>query len=132
VKQQGSDVLATFPITGAFSNQPISVLDNYPKNGTDSYVQQYTTGNNSAAITAFSNFTRSDAITTDASFIRLKSIALAYQLPSFASKKIAGQIYFQGQNLWTFTHYKGPDPENQSGVNLPPLRQITLGVQLSF
>jgi len=132
VKQQGTDVLATFPITGAFSNQPISVLDNFSKNGTASSIQQYTTGNNPAAITAFSNFSRSDAVVTDASFIRLKSIALAYQLPALVSKNGAGQIYLQAQNLLTFTNYNGPDPENQSGVYLPPLRQISLGIQLSF
>lgn len=132
VKQQGTDVLATFPITGAFSNQPISVLNHFPENGTDATVQQYSTGGKPAAVTAFSNFTRSDAITTDASFIRLKTIALSYQLPSLPSQKISSQIYLQGQNLLTFTNYNGPDPENQSGVYLPPLQQITLGVQLSF
>lgn len=132
VKQQGSDVLATFPITGAFSNQPIGVLNHFPENGIDSYVQQYSTGAKPAAVTAFSNFTRSDALVTNASYIRLKSIALAYQLPSFAQKNVSGQIYLQGQNLLTFTSYDGPDPENQSGVYLPPLQQITLGIQLSF
>jgi TonB-linked SusC/RagA family outer membrane protein len=132
VKQQGSDVLATFPITGSFSNQPISVLNHFPEKGTDSYVQQYTTGSNPAAITAFSNFTRSDAFVTDASYIRLKSISLVYQLPSFGRTTSSGQIYLQGQNLLTITKYNGPDPENQSSVSLPPLRQITLGVQLSF
>lgn len=132
VKQQGSDILAGFPITGAFSNQPISVLNHFPQNGTNSYVQQYTAGANPAAGTAFSNFTRSDAFVTDASYIRLKSITLTYQLPAFVPKNVSGQIYLQGQNLLTFTNYNGPDPENQSSVYLPPLRQITLGMQLSF
>jgi TonB-linked SusC/RagA family outer membrane protein len=132
VKQQGTDVLATFPITGAFSNQPTSVLNNYPQSGADSTIQHYTTGENAEAITAFNNFTRSDAVTTDASFIRLKSITLSYELPSKGTKAISGRMYLQGQNLLTLTNYKGPDPENQSGVYLPPLRQITLGVQLSF
>lgn len=132
VKQQGSDILAAFPITGAFSNQPISVLNHFPENGADSYVQKYTAGANTAAATAFSNFTRSDAFVTDASYIRLKSITLTYQLPSLVPKNVSGQIYLQGQNLLTFTNYNGPDPENQSSVYLPPLRQITLGIQLSF
>ncbi|AXP82740.1 TonB-dependent Receptor Plug Domain protein [Mariniflexile rhizosphaerae] len=129
VKQKGQDVLATFPITGAFSNQPTSVLNSFPQNGAT--IQQYTSGNNPQAINAFSNFTRSDAMITDASFIRLKTIALTYRLPSVI-KGGSANIYFQGQNLITFTKYKGPDPENQSGVSLPPLRQLTLGMQLSF
>jgi TonB-linked SusC/RagA family outer membrane protein len=129
VKQKGQDVLATFPVTGSFSNQPTSVLNSFPQNGAT--IQQYTSGENPEAINAFSNFTRSDAMITDASFIRLKTIALTYLLPALI-KGGSANIYLQGQNLLTFTKYNGPDPENQSGVSLPPLRQITLGVQLSF
>jgi TonB-linked SusC/RagA family outer membrane protein len=132
VKQQGSDILNTFAITGAFSNQPNSVLNHFPENSTASYVQQYTTGANPAASKAFSDFTQSDVFVNDASYIRLKSITLTYQLPPFLQKNISGQIYLQGQNLLTFTNYDGPDPENQSSFNLPPLSQITLGIQLSF
>ena len=41
-------------------------------------------------------------------------------------------IYIQGQNLLTITNYTGSDPERPSDNTLPPLRQITLGIQLGF
>jgi hypothetical protein len=129
VKQTGQDVLATFPTTGLFTNQPSSVLNSFPQEGAT--FQQYTSGDNPDAIVAFNNFTRSDAMTTDASFIRLKSLLLAYDLPTLF-KETKANIYFQGQNLLTFTKYNGPDPENQSGVFLPPLKQFTLGLRLTF
>ena len=67
----------------------------------------------------------------DASFIRLKSLNLSYNLPKLLSGVLAAKIYFQGQNLLTFTNYNGADPENQSGFYLPPLKQYSLGVQFT-
>jgi hypothetical protein len=38
----------------------------------------------------------------------------------------------QGQNVLTFTRYKGGDPEFRDTGYLPPLRVFSAGVQLSF
>lgn len=62
----------------------------------------------------------------------MKSLSLSYSIPSVLSKHFMVKVYIQGQNLLTFTDYKGADPENHSYSSLPPLRQLTLGVQLSF
>lgn len=49
----------------------------------------------------------------DASFLRLKTVALSYSLPSQWVKKFARSINLTAaaQNLITWTKYQGPDPE---------------------
>ena len=41
----------------------------------------------------------------------------------------SARIYVQCQNLFVITKYLGLDPETQ-GLNLPPLRMITAGLQI--
>lgn len=50
----------------------------------------------------------------DASYIRLKSLTLGYNVPDNISKKVSMQnvrVYFSAQNLFTITNYSGMDPE---------------------
>ncbi len=50
----------------------------------------------------------------DGSYTRIKNIQLTYNFPSSILSKIklsSAQIYIQGQNLFTFTKYKGLDPD---------------------
>jgi hypothetical protein len=132
VKQDAAKVLSAFPHSGTFSNQLTQVLNHFPQDGTKATVQQYATGSNSIANQAQDRYTSSDVMITDASFIRLKSTSLSYSIPALGSKSFSGKIYVQGQNLLTFTKYKGADPENRSTIYLPPLKQFTLGIQLYF
>jgi hypothetical protein len=132
VKQEGRNILASFPAAGTLSNQPVTVLDHFPSGSADPMIQEYTSGANSPANTAHNRYVQSDAMIEDASFVRLKSISLTYKIPSSWSSVFSGKIYLQGQNLLTFTNYSGPDPENQSITFLPPLRQFTIGAQLTF
>jgi TonB-linked SusC/RagA family outer membrane protein len=132
VKQQGRNYIYTNTLAGTMNNQPTAVLNHFPNNGTAAETQHYTTGANSAALTAYSRYTSSTAAISDASFVRLKSINLTYTLPSAWSKTFTGKLYIQGQNLLTITQYKGADPENQSTTFLPPLKQFTFGVDLNF
>lgn len=81
---------------------------------------------------AQNRYTQSDGAVDDASYVRLKSVSLSYRIPAPRLKSFSGRIYLQGQNLLTLTDYNGADPENQSVSYLPPLRQLTLGVQLTF
>jgi hypothetical protein len=77
----------------------------------------------------------SDAALTDASFIRVKNISLSYNFPSGLIRKLkmeSWRIYLQGRNIATITRYKGYDPETRSGSSLPPLYQITAGMQIAF
>jgi TonB-linked SusC/RagA family outer membrane protein len=132
VKQKGAGVSSLFPVAGTFSNQPVQVMNHFPQDGINATTQLYTTVANADALTSYENYILSDAMVQDASFVRLKSLSLSYVIPSLGSKNIINKIYIQGQNLLTFTKYKGADPENQSADFLPPLKQFTLGIQLSF
>ena len=50
----------------------------------------------------------------DGSFLRLKTVQLAYTFPKHWTKKIrlsTVQVFIAGENLWTWTRYSGLDPE---------------------
>lgn len=132
VKQQGRNFGNFFPVAGSFSNQPTDVLSNWANDGNAAYSQVYTSGTNAAAMQAYSRFRDSNAIISDASFVRLKSLSLSYTLPKIGKSSFSGRIYLQGQNVLTFTKYKGADPENQTSGFLPPLKQWTLGIQFNL
>jgi len=75
----------------------------------------------------------------DASFLRLKNITLAYNLPKSLINKIGSsnaRVYFNGSNLLTFSKYKIADPEvNQYGTRgweTPIGKTYTFGIELSF
>ncbi len=85
----------------------------------------------------------STAFLEDGSFLRLKSLKLGYTVPkTFLNKAQIKNlhIYAQVTNLFTFTKYKGLDPEvNASGTYLgmdlgawPTPRQIMFGINLGL
>lgn len=120
-------------ISGA-SNQPIYVLDRWQKPGDVVQIQKYST-DFLGSLTQLSIARGSDAAYTDASYIRLKNLSISWQLPIQWKRVIHLQsckVYVQGQNLLTFTKYKGIDPENQSTISLPPLRMLTAGIQVGL
>ncbi|WP_169316161.1 SusC/RagA family TonB-linked outer membrane protein [Mucilaginibacter paludis] len=83
----------------------------------------------------YSYYTQSDAAIQDASFLRLKNVSLSYNVPQVWAKKLrmsTFQVYLHGQNLLTFTHYKGYDPETLSSIAEPTLRMIVTGVKITF
>ncbi len=56
----------------------------------------------------------SDYFVEDGSYIRLKSLTLAYTVPARFTNAVRVRnlrIYFVGENLWTSTRYSGLDPE---------------------
>ena len=121
----------TIGFAGQMTNQPARMADSWQQLGDDATEQIYTTGANSAAVTASSLYNQSTGILTDASFIRLKNIALSYDLP-LVIQNTKCQIIFQGQNLLTLSSYKDGDPEFITAGFLPPLKIITAGIQLTF
>jgi TonB-linked SusC/RagA family outer membrane protein len=136
VKQKGTNVIfyngtyAPGVFSSGLSNQPLSVLNRWQKPGDNATIQRYST----TTPRTFFNALSSDANYTDASFIRLKNVAISWQLPVSRNwqKHINCRIYLQAQNFLTFTHYKGMDPENQSVATLPPLKMLIAGVQLNL
>jgi TonB-linked SusC/RagA family outer membrane protein len=139
-KQTGRNYLSTqggFVPGYSYRNQPVIVLNRWQKEGDITEMQRFTA---SAASKVYKNASSylgaSDAIFSDASFIRLKTISFSCKIPSKLSKKIKldqnSNIYILAQNAFTITSYLGADPENQNIYALPPLRTIAIGAQLFF
>jgi TonB-linked SusC/RagA family outer membrane protein len=92
------------------------------------------------------NRLNSDRWIDDASFLRIRNITLGYNVPAKALKnlKLDGlRLYTSVNNAFTFTSYKGWDPEvNSSGSNVlsngidqggyPVARSFIFGVNLKF
>lgn len=81
----------------------------------------------------------------DASYLRVKTVQFAYNLPVSLAKRLKivnAKFYVAAQNLLTFTKYTGPDPEVSLGTNnltpgfdyspYPRTRIITVGANLSL
>lgn len=73
----------------------------------------------------------------DGSFVRIQTMTLGYSVPfkkGDLSRKF--RIYVSADNLYTFTKFKGYDPEvGQNGIyngGYPRLRKWTIGVDFSF
>jgi TonB-dependent starch-binding outer membrane protein SusC len=114
-------------------NEPTAVVSRWRSSEDITGVQRFGTGAG-AVYTPYANLKSSDAVITNASFIRFKNVALSYSLPSNWGSKIhlqTSRIYLQCQNLFTITRYLGLDPETQ-GLVLPPLRMITAGLQMNL
>ncbi|MEZ7497847.1 SusC/RagA family TonB-linked outer membrane protein [Flavobacterium sp. Arc3] len=119
-------------IPGTMTNQPETVIDRWQTPGDNALHQQYTTGVNSEAVDAFYKYYVSDAMITDASYVRLKNLSLSYTIPEQWLKGMKCRLVFQGQNLFTITSYEGADPESRFRTSLPPLKVFTTGLQLTF
>jgi len=86
----------------------------------------------------------------DGSFVRLRNIALGYSLPKSLINSIGLEnvrVYISGQNILTFTKYRGFDPEvnyrssgsSSGNLNLgfdfgsyPNAKSFTLGLNVTF
>lgn len=75
----------------------------------------------------------------DASFLRLKNVMLGYSLPSEWLERNdifrSVRVYVQAQNLLTFTHFSGLDPEGTTNIyaaQYPMARQFTFGLDITF
>lgn len=82
----------------------------------------------------------------DASYIKLKSVALNYEIPATVLSKLhlrTAMVYVSGSNLFTITSYPGPDPEVSNdpyslisgysdAATYPSMRQYSVGVRVGF
>jgi TonB-linked SusC/RagA family outer membrane protein len=123
---------AILGVPGTMGNQTTAIGNHWHSNGDDAAYQLLTTGTNADAVKAFTNFNASDGVITDASFVRLKNIALSYSLPASWLGGGSCKLMLEGQNLLTFTRYQGADPEFVAASSLPPLRIMTIGAQFTF
>ena len=87
-------------------------------------------------VAANSEVSNSDRFVEDGSYLRLKSVRLAYDLPFRKlgfDKFDRAQIYVSGTNLFTITNYPGIDPDvNTAGTDSQDItRRLTTGVDES-
>ncbi|RRJ90757.1 SusC/RagA family TonB-linked outer membrane protein [Flavobacterium macacae] len=132
VKQQNYSSATVLGFPGAPSNNASEVSHSWQQPGDNAPFQQFSTGLNGDAVVAFYNYLESDRAITDASYIRLKNVAITYELPKKWTGVLGCKLSVQGQNLLLFTKYRGADPEFVSSGFLPPLRVITAGIQLTL
>lgn len=134
VKQTGYNYNYNFSLPGTiYANQSPNVMNRWQNSEKTGVFQKFTQDYGSEASSAFANFQQSNAIISDASFIRCKNISLSYTLPIKILSKIHLQnlrFYCQMQNLFTITKYNGADPETQ-GL-LPPFKTIVGGISITF
>ncbi len=113
----------------ATSNQTVRMLENrWKKPGDIAILQRFNDPR---------NFTSKDI--QDASFLRLRNVTLGYSLPKSILEKtkfVKGlRIFVQGQNLLTWTKWRGLDPENNSQYGrfqYPNTRTYTAGLNVNF
>jgi len=88
----------------------------------------------------------SDRYIEDGSYVRIKNVSLAYNLPVAITRKVSidnMKVFVNVQNLWTFTKYTGLDPEvgaSQTNDNVfgmdngryPAARVYTFGLNFAF
>lgn len=93
---------------------------------------------------SFNNMAQTDRWLESGSYVRVRNAELSYTLPKSLLNRIAftgARVYVSGQNLVTFTRYKGLDPDVQgTGIisrgldagNWPASRVISIGIQADF
>ncbi|WP_317164519.1 SusC/RagA family TonB-linked outer membrane protein [Chryseobacterium sp. POL2] len=128
VKQKNRNYNYIMPLPGSMNNLPVELLDVWSSDNPSGQYMPYT----SISKPAFTYFRASTATVSDASYIRLKNIQVAYNIPLESRFVNNVKIYFQGQNLLTFTKYFGIDPEFQFIGFAPPVRTYSFGTQFNF
>ena len=75
----------------------------------------------------------------DASYTRFRNLTVAYnfnkKLLGYSKVLSAARVFVQAQNLYTWTHWVGFDPEYSNNIaqyNYPVPRTYTLGLSVSF
>ncbi len=120
------------------SNASTLALDRWTAQGTSNFVPRAVAGDPNQNLRISSHYVE------DGSYLRLKLLTLGYTVPKAAFSHFAFvqrvRVYATAQNLLTFTHYKGFDPElgNQGGSFgidrgiYPQARVLTAGLNVGF
>jgi TonB-linked SusC/RagA family outer membrane protein len=131
-KQTGRNYLSgiySYGTPGQYLNVPVVALDHWRKLGDQSAMQKASTTYGDAYRGGF-YFNSSSGAFSDASYVRLKTVSLSWQLSEKWVKK-AGmkdcRFYCNAQNLLTFTGYKVGDPEMNGAIYAIPLQRVIVG-----
>ncbi len=135
VKQTGTNIVGAYTIEpGAKFNLPVAFLDRWQKVGDKKTYERLSESSLTNAGKALAFVRRSDFAFSDASFVRLKNLAISWQVPETWKQKMHLQdcrVYINAQNLITITKYNGVDPESQN-IESAPKRIITAGFELAL
>lgn len=80
------------------------------------------------------NTQASDFWVQQMSFLKIRNIQLGYTLPQSIQSRLKTsriRVYATLENFFTFTNYKGLDPEVE-GINYPSMKQAVFGINLNF
>jgi TonB-linked SusC/RagA family outer membrane protein len=115
------------------SNYTADALGRWTGEGTSNFYPRLINGDPNK------NFsTSSDFFVEDASFFRIRTLQLGYTLPAALVDQVGlnkVRVYVSGNNLLTFTNYKGFDPEVVNGVDrglYPQPRFYLVGLSVGF
>ncbi len=131
-KGYGRNAFASLSYAGGINNQPAIVLNRWQKPGDITDIPRFT--NNAPSILS-SRYKMSDAVYTDASFIRLQNITLSYRLKESICNKlnISGlRAFVKAHNLFIISNYNGLDPEVQDYTSPPRPFIFTTGFSFNF
>lgn len=131
------------------SNRQTRILDRWTETNPSNTVPRFTIADQNR------NYTRATDLLNieNGSYVRLKNVQIGYTLPSSVLEKFGctnWRFYVSGENLLTFTSYRGPDPEvgapvdfNGSGVSsirdmgidrgiYPQAKTFRIGTKITF
>ncbi|MBO9591562.1 MAG: TonB-dependent receptor [Niabella sp.] len=128
VKQYwGNDGFNTFNLNEGYL-QRTEILNRWtPENKSTVYPRLLTSG--SALNTAYSDYWLYNT-----SYFRVKSLQLGYALPRQVTNRLKIdrlRVYADLENYFTFTDFKGYNPEN-SGISYPLMKQWIIGLNIAF
>ena len=125
-------------------NQLNGILDRWQQPGDVTNVPMVTPNGTINGVDQSFGFIGTDRFMSDASYIRLKTLTLSYDLPASVMDALrirSARFFVQGVNLVTWTKYNGIDPEvvannNANGASsfgvYPLGRQFSAGINLGL
>lgn len=125
-----------------YFNNGTFIKDRWTTPGQVTDIQKLYYGDNVSAGFSFSSTSKVE----DGSYLKFKNVSLGYNVPikeTFLKNSFTSvYVYLQGNNLYTFTKYRGSDPEvsiNGNSINsgkdqnVPPNAQVyTVGLNIGF
>ena len=117
----------------SMSNQPLGIYKAWENGRIGSEIQQIS--QSTEASRAYSNALNTVHFVSDASFLRLKTMSLGYNLPTEVLNKMGVEsckLFLNAHNLFTITDYIGLDPQYTGGTVIPVLKTISCGLQINL
>ena len=112
-----------------YDNANWGELDYWTPNNTGAIIPSPGAGGSSS--TSFKNA----IMMQKADYFKIKDITLAYSLPKNILKKAYmsnARIYCSLKNFFTFSHFDNYDPERGGAVNFPLMKQVVVGLNVTF